>query len=166
MNAGTVANNDRWRLLRVLYDPILGIGSPCPRTDVALNDNMFVRVPIDMAQTNAVKYIVSEGTLARAAARLHQNVGEALAHFSRTRCTYDFEFWSATCVSIQTKSAGIRKFVLNKPQRKLLDVLEQMRISGVPKRVILLKARQWAGRRWCNSTLRGYNSFTRRVGTR
>lgn len=33
----------------------------------------------------------------------------------------------------------------NRPQRKLLAAMEQQRTSGLPVRIILLKARQWGG---------------------
>lgn len=36
-------------------------------------------------------------------------------------------------------------FKLNRPQRKLVERLEEMRVSGRPIRLILLKARQWGG---------------------
>ncbi|MBR5241403.1 MAG: hypothetical protein IKW05_05650, partial [Muribaculaceae bacterium] len=36
-------------------------------------------------------------------------------------------------------------FKLNRPQRRLLAEMEEMRIKGKPIRIILLKARQWGG---------------------
>ena len=64
----------------------------------------------------------------------------------RQRIQEDFEFWCARCVTIKDKinSCNMR-FVLNRPQRRLLAVMEAQRVAGRPVRVILLKARQWGG---------------------
>ena len=64
----------------------------------------------------------------------------------KLRMIYDFEFWAFTCVIITDKISKLDiPFKLNKPQRKLLSVLERLRREGVPIRIILLKARQWGG---------------------
>ena len=64
----------------------------------------------------------------------------------RLRIMEDFEFWCARCVTIRDKLNGrIVPFVLNRPQRHLLSVMEGQRTAGRPVRVILLKARQWGG---------------------
>lgn len=62
----------------------------------------------------------------------------------RARIEEDFEFWCVRCATIRDKMTGSPvPFVLNRPQRKLLAVMEKQRTSGRPVRVILLKARQW-----------------------
>ena len=64
----------------------------------------------------------------------------------RHRLFDDFEFWCARCVTIKDKQSGRNvPFVLNRPQRRLLAVMEEQRVAGKPVRVILLKARQWGG---------------------
>ena len=64
----------------------------------------------------------------------------------RQRIKEDFEYWCARCVTIKDKmSGGNVPFVLNRPQRRLLAVMEGQRVAGCPVRVILLKARQWGG---------------------
>lgn len=64
----------------------------------------------------------------------------------RARIQEDFEFWCARCVTIKDKLSGRNvPLVLNRPQRRLLGVMEGQRTSGQPVRVILLKARQWGG---------------------
>lgn len=64
----------------------------------------------------------------------------------RLRCRHDFEYWCAECVKIKHKTHGEQvAFVLNRPQRRVLGVLEDARCSGEPIRMILLKARQWGG---------------------
>ena len=64
----------------------------------------------------------------------------------RLRIVEDFEFWCARCVTIKDKMSSRNvSFVLNRPQRRLLGVMESQRTAGQPIRVILLKARQWGG---------------------
>lgn len=64
----------------------------------------------------------------------------------RRRIVEDFEFWCARCVTIKDKMSGKNvPFVLNRPQRRLLAVMEGQRTADRPIRVILLKARQWGG---------------------
>ncbi|MBO7609452.1 MAG: hypothetical protein J6S96_04550 [Muribaculaceae bacterium] len=64
----------------------------------------------------------------------------------RLRIIHDFEYWCATCVIIRDKLTGRpMNFHLNKPQRRLLAIMEEQRIAGLPVRIILLKARQWGG---------------------
>lgn len=67
-------------------------------------------------------------------------------HFERLRFRHDFEFWAAKCVTISDKQSMLDiPFTLNRPQRRLLALLEQQRTAGQPIRVIMLKARQWGG---------------------
>lgn len=64
----------------------------------------------------------------------------------RLRCRHDFEYWCAECVRIKDKTGGRTvPFILNRPQRRVLSVLEDDRLAGRPIRMILLKARQWGG---------------------
>ena len=64
----------------------------------------------------------------------------------RARIVEDFEFWCARCVTIKDKLSGKNvPLVPNRPQRRLVALLERQRTSGRPVRVILLKARQWGG---------------------
>ena len=69
-----------------------------------------------------------------------------LIGFINDRFKHDFEYWSYKCAPIQDKlSKKSISFKLNKGQRELIRAFEDMRISGVPIRVILVKARQWGG---------------------
>ena len=64
----------------------------------------------------------------------------------RARIEEDFEFWCARCATIREKGTGrVMPFVPNRPQRRLVAVMEQQRTRGLPVRIILLKARQWGG---------------------
>ncbi|WP_455498218.1 hypothetical protein [Coprobacter sp.] len=64
----------------------------------------------------------------------------------KVRIKYDFEFWAIMFVRIKNKAGDADiPFRLNRPQRRLLTELEDMRIKKLPIRLILLKARQWGG---------------------
>lgn len=69
-----------------------------------------------------------------------------LHDLARLRFKYDFPFWAATCAVITDKiSARDIPFRLNRPQRRLVSLLERERNAGRPLRLIMLKARQWGG---------------------
>lgn len=58
----------------------------------------------------------------------------------------DFIGWCAECVRISDKLTGAPvPLVLNAPQRRLAELMEEKRRAGLPVRIILLKARQWGG---------------------
>ena len=62
------------------------------------------------------------------------------------RIRTDFPYWAARFARIKPKGGGaVVPFVLNRPQRMLVEQLEKMRRSNLPLRLILLKARQWGG---------------------
>ena len=65
---------------------------------------------------------------------------------NKLRIAHDFEFWCAECVTVKHKIDGRDcKLVLNRPQRRVLRMLEEQRMAGKPIRLIMLKARQWGG---------------------
>lgn len=69
-----------------------------------------------------------------------------LRDLARLRFRYDFPFWAATCVTIKDKITGRDvPFILNRPQRRLVSMLEHERTQDHPLRLIMLKARQWGG---------------------
>lgn len=58
----------------------------------------------------------------------------------------NFQLWARECVRITDKLTGLPvPFELNMPQRRVLAMLEEMRLRGLPIRLIMLKARQWGG---------------------
>lgn len=64
----------------------------------------------------------------------------------RQRIVDDFEYWCVRCATIKDKNTSRNvPLVLNRPQRRLLAVMEEQRTAGKPVRIILLKARQWGG---------------------
>lgn len=125
-----IAENARRNLkMRVYYNPLKGEGCCGKRVAVTAPDGSVVRVPVEM--TRDADY---------AGAQRDFNGWE------RLRCRHDFEFWAARCVTIRDKRTGaFVKLVLNRPQRRLVAVMEEQRRAGEPVRVILLKARQWGG---------------------
>ena len=106
-----------------LYDPLLGIGCWGDRVEVEGR-----RVP-------------------RSVLAHHPDfVSLSSTEQDKARIQEDFEFWCARCVTIKDKQNSKNvPLVLNRPQRRLLGVMEEQRVAGRPVRVILLKARQWGG---------------------
>jgi len=116
-------NEQRRRLMEVPYDPLTGVGCYGERVEV---DGCLV-----------LRRLLQEHPDYPTLAPLARD---------RLRIKDDFEFWCARCVTIKDKQSGrLVPFVLNRPQRRLLAVMERQRMAGQPVRVILLKARQWGG---------------------
>ena len=120
-----VAENRRRRsqLAADEYDPLTGVG--CWGDRVEVGGCLVPRVVLERHSD----YLSLDPT-ARDKARIEE----------------DFEFWCARCVTIKDKMFGKNvPLVLNRPQRRLVALMERQRVSGRPVRVILLKARQWGG---------------------
>ena len=120
-----IAENERRRaaLERDEYNPLTGVGCWGERTEVA--GALVPRLVVERCPDYATLDATSRDKL---------------------RIVEDFEFWCARCVTIKDKMRGCNvRFTLNKPQRRLLAVMEGQRVAGSPIRVILLKARQWGG---------------------
>lgn len=67
-------------------------------------------------------------------------------NYEETRCLHDFPYWAAKYVKVKNKGGGEDvPFILNRPQRKFVELLEKQRLGRQPIRIILLKARQWGG---------------------
>lgn len=116
-------NQRRNQALPTAYDPMRGVG--CCGERVQVGD---LRLPAALA-----------------AARPDYTRLTPLEQ-DRVRIGYDFEFWCVRCVKIRDKLTGrVIPLVLNRPQRRLLAVMEGQRLAHRPIRVILLKARQWGG---------------------
>lgn len=77
----------------------------------------------------------------------HHHYEDFLLHFFQCRIKYDFEYFAHECLTIEDgrNGSGDIRFTLNRGQRRLLTKMEEMRLAGIPIRVILLKARQWGG---------------------
>ena len=73
-------------------------------------------------------------------------VGATAKEKDMTRMRHDFAFWCRKCVKIRDKRTGrYVPFVLNRPQRKAMAIMEEQRRRGEPIRIVMLKARQWGG---------------------
>ncbi len=128
------ANEERNTLLKISqhYNPITGEGCCGPRVqrtvkiDEEINGNYWI--PTAMAT------------------KLDSEPCTSRLQWELLRIKHDFEFWCATCVNILDKVSGrLVNLVLNRPQRRVLQVLENQRNAGKPLRLIMLKARQWGG---------------------
>lgn len=122
------------------YDPIAGVG--------AFGDRISVSTPVEGLPTALVpRTMVDDPRYAVA--------GDSLS-WRRLRCAHDFEYWCASVVRIKPKH-GYRpcSFVLNRPQRRILAVLEGDRLAGRPIRIIVLKSRQWG----CSTLIQNYMAW-------
>lgn len=71
---------------------------------------------------------------------------KVIRKFLEVRCRHDFPFFAYAYIRIKNKQGGKNiRFKLSYPQRHVLSILEDMRLKGVPIRIVLLKARQWGG---------------------
>lgn len=119
----------RTALLRTVYDPLTGEGSAIARVPATDPRGQLCRIPLAMAADPALP-----------------TVGRDYHAWAMLRFRHDFEFWAATCVVIKDKLSGRDvPLILNRPQRRVLAQLEEMRTARRPIRLIMLKARQWGG---------------------
>lgn len=114
------------------YDPISGRGCSAPR----------VEREIAIGKELCGTFFIPEAM----AAELDNEPCTSRLQWVRLRIRHDFEYWCATCVTILDKiSSRLERLRLNRPQRRVLQVLEDQRLAGKPLRLIMLKARQWGG---------------------
>ena len=149
-----ILNSQRRAAFETPYEPVTGVGSPLQRVTVkfTLSKEYEWGIPEQMLEIPVVRQLVKCGGDVHKCLETQGIVPEAknkirfLTELTRARCKYDFEFWASQCVTIVDKKNGHEiRFILNQPQRKLLKVFEEERLSGRPIRVILLKSRQWGG---------------------
>ena len=147
-------NKNRWTELTAAYDPFTGEGSKIERFPLRISVNAVVNLPanVGLEDNYLVSLIRQHGGIDDLADYLDSMNGlekfsrEAIyAQFDALRCGQDFEFWTYSCVKIETKKDGIQPFVLNYQQRLLVAEFEKQRRAGVPMRFIMLKHRQWGG---------------------
>lgn len=150
MNIGDIIkeNELRKQKLNAPYDPYLGIGSPLERDKLIIDDYGEFEMSIDFFKSDLGLLLQNYGSFGKFLEneKWIGSIDRLTQLFIDTRCDYDFEFYSAYALKIEDKDTGeITPFLLRKAQRRLLWVLEYMRLSGVPIRVVLVKARQWGG---------------------
>lgn len=129
------------------FNPVTGEGSTGQRFCLRLDDWVMKQqwLPVSMRKvplvrslmhTHSVEATAGEGSEVR---RIFDDL------WVRLRCRHDFAYWCAMFVTIKQKGGTPGPFILNYPQRKLVEALEDMRLQGLPIRLIVLKARQWGG---------------------
>lgn len=112
------------------YDPVTGRGSLIERVAVTTPfESREVRLPATMLADPEWKTLADT------------------PGYRQLRFRHDFEYWCEKCVRIRHKITGRTvPFTLNAPQRRVLAIMENMRVNNKPIRLIMLKARQWGGR--------------------
>lgn len=156
---GILRENERRRKQqRRPFDPVTGVGAPLERFAFKVSD-MPVPVqwlPVQMKDKPLVKALMKYRTVKNFIAKYlkeeytEENVDAVVDEFSRLREKYDFCYWARVFAVIKRKEVlpgqePYDNFILNAPQCKLVGILEEMRLKGMPIRIVLLKARQWGG---------------------
>lgn len=151
--AGMLAEDAR-RLAEIgrKWNPVTGEGSSLPRFECRIEGYPLavMWLPETMRGIPLIRTAAKIGVDGILTALGHEltdeNRAEVVEQINRCRCRHDFAFWCRTLVYIKRKGGGKDVlFRLNRPQRKLVAVLEGMRLAGQPIRLIILKARQWGG---------------------
>ncbi|MBQ4377076.1 MAG: terminase [Bacteroidales bacterium] len=147
-------NQRRNDLIQSPFNPVTGQGSIGRRTLVSITDFPIPQqyLPDSMLSVPLVRLLVKHGSIA---AFLTKKLGveatdsersKVVEQLVRIRIKHDFPFWAATYAYIKQKGGGEDiRFILNRPQRRLISAFENMRLADKPIRIILLKARQWGG---------------------
>ena len=151
-----LAENDRrHRASMEAYNPATGLGCYGSRQDVTISDAPIPlqHIPRQMlsdchwaallAQDGSIDTFITKRLHKRPSKRLRSDIWSL---WIKERIRYDFEFWTAMFVKIKDKlGPNDIPFILNRPQRRYVAMLEQQRTGNKPIRVIMLKARQWGG---------------------
>ena len=140
------------------FDPVSGKGSVGER-ELFFVEGLWpgqVWLPSQMMAEREVAAILAAGSCdayIRDILRLTPTEGrrrEVRDRFERLRILHDFPYWATSYAMIKRKGGGEDvPFILNRPQRRLVETLETERVAGRPIRLILLKARQWGGSTCC-----------------
>ena len=155
-NLSSILQEDDRRLAAIAapFNPVTGEGSIGERVEVRIKDMPSTPVmwlPVEMMDNEFIKQLLAAKTIKNFMRRKRweyneENIDYVIEAFIRVRIQHDFPFWAALLVIIQDKVSGrLVKFILNRPQRLLISMLEDMRKAGMPIRLVLLKARQWGG---------------------
>ena len=151
-------NEKRIREINTPFNPIKGEGCGDKRFLLFLPDFPIQRqqLPVSMKKIPLVKMLIELGSCKAVIEELHKDIDEPynleeeleqlVEQFTRIRMKHDPFFFFATFIYIKPKGGGLPfRFVLRRPQRRLLRWLEERRKKNRPIRLILLKARQWGG---------------------
>ena len=146
----------RCAVINAPFNPITGENSTLfsDRVLVEIGDFPLAKqwLPKEMLSVPLVKKLIKAGSIRKFITdtlRSEYDESEKLKvidQFVRIRQKYDYPFWAASLAYIKQKGGGEDiLFRLNRPQRRLVERLERLRIAGKPIRLVLLKARQWGG---------------------
>ena len=146
-------NSARLAAIAAKFNPITGENSVGERFVFELKDFPIKvqHLPVSMRKVPLVKQLKKAGSIEKF---LYDIAGDyddedrlkVIEQFVRLRNEHDFPFWAASYVYIKPKGGGEDiLFRLNRPQRRLISRLENLRLANKPIRLVLLKARQWGG---------------------
>lgn len=147
-------NKKRYAILFAEYNPLLGAGSPIDRFPVTYyiqkNKPVTIFLPLSMKKEPIVLAIIKNPDLLQLSSITFGGRVDCLSLFmlvfQKVRFKHDFEFWAFMTAKIQDKfTKKIVPFKQRLAQRMLLKELEDMRLTWMPIRLILLKARQYGG---------------------
>ena len=137
------------------FNPSTGKLCPCERKRLHIPDYFIPTqyVTIDTYNDNLYKLVRKAGSMTNFLHSLGVSddiIGERMEQLTKQmmaiRAKDDPAFGFFYFFKIQDKKTGqMIQFRLNYPQRLVLEELEGMRKSGVPIRLVILKARQWGG---------------------
>ena len=148
-------NNRRRQALLAPYNPATGLSCCGSRLLVKLDDAPITEQYIPQSMIEECKWVqllveaqsidlfISRHLKKRPNIKLRNDIW---ALWIRERIRHDFEFWAAMFVKIKDKMGQEEiPFILNRPQRRYIELLEKQRTARQPIRIIMLKARQWGG---------------------
>lgn len=151
-------NKSRLDVINTPFDPVSGQGSPCADNDrfefVVRDFPKPIRrqwLPRAMEHEELVQMLVRYGTVRNLLSKCRKHLAGYTAEdivdwFVKVRYRHDYAFWTYMLSRIKNKEGGPDvRFCLNRPQRRLVSILEKMRTSRRPIRCIFVKARQWGG---------------------
>lgn len=146
-------NEARIAAINAKFNPITGENSVGERFVFELNDFPIKKqfLPVSMRKVPLLKQLKKAGSIEKFLYNIAGDYDDedrlkVIEQFVRLRNEHDFPFWAASYVYIKPKGGGEDiLFRLNRPQRRLISRLENMRLANKPIRLVLLKARQWGG---------------------
>lgn len=151
-------NEKRIKEINTPFSPIKGEGCGDKRFLLFLPDFPIQKqhLPMSMKKIPLIKMLLELGSCKAVIEELHEDMDEPynleeemeqlVEQFTRIRMKHDPFFFFAMFIYIKPKGGGLPfRFVLRRPQRRLLRWLEERRKKNRPIRLILLKARQWGG---------------------
>src|SRR5690554_6663329 len=140
-------NIKRNNLMDAPYDPFIGLGSPIDRQEVTFSDmETPLYLPTQMLNVDWVNFLTTFKSLSDAVNYLDSPLEDIVKYLTEERFRHDFEFWAASTVKIKPKTGGdFIPFQLNRPQRKMHEIIYKQIVNDDPIRTILLKSRQFGG---------------------